>query len=530
MSRIDLTALQCAPGASWDLQSVCLDQTRTALREEIWMWIRSADVNKTAEIMWLTGVAGAGKSTVAHTIAQRCKDEGLLLSCFFFARREEGRDGLQMLFSTIAHDLASDANVAEQIGISIEHDRSIARASPSRQFRAFILDIAHWYPVDNPVVIIMDGLDEVCNCERLLLILRDEIPKLPGNFRFLVSSRPEPTIVSYISKKAHVHSCTMDIDGQANLEDIAVYAQFKLEELAMLQNMGSDWPGDELSKAFACRAEGLFVWVSTVCKHLSHAADPAAQLVSLISNSSPMGLTTEAKMDKTYTTILESCDWEDEAFVNGYGLFMGAIMAVKNPLSASAFQSLYYTRLTLPVRRVLRPLSSLLIGFTDEDETQPIRILHQSLRDFLTVRAANSPKSLAFFLEEKQHNERLAIICLDIMNQRLQPDIAGTGYLKSELEGIPESAGSHASEELWYACRFWIDHIVEVKAPVSDLVDAMHTFFSTKAVLLWMELVTSKGQFQKLAKARQWLQVRHQIDLLFLLWLNMIVSVSENIT
>ena len=214
-------------------------------------------------------------------------------------------------------------------------------------------------------------------------------------------------------------------------------------------------------------------------------------------------------MDELYTTILESCNWEEEVFVQGYGLLMGAIMAAKTPLSASALQSLHHSSLTLPVRTILRPLGSLLTGLRDETETQPIRILHLSLRDFLTARAATSPMCAGFYIAEKHHSERLALICLTILKEHVLPNMPGTGYLKSEFEGIPQGDEGHMSEELWYACRFWIDHVVDVEVPVSGLVDAIHTFLSTKAVL-WIELVASKGQFQKLVKVREWLQVRYR--------------------
>ena len=279
-----------AKGSSWGSESVCLGRTRAALREEILEWIRSADIGGAAEIMWLNDVAGSGKSTVAHTIAQQCHDEGLLVSCFFFDRMSPDRNGPQNLFSTIAYGLASNADVAEQIGLTIERNRSIINESPADQFKAFLLDIAleGWYPIDKPVVIILDGLDEDRN-DSLLKILRNEVPKLPGNFRFLVTSRPQPTMLSFMSERAHIRSCTMDINGQANLEDIAAYVLFKLEEVAMRTDMGSDWPGEELSRAFTRRAEGLFSWVKTVCDYLASFIDPTGRLISLVSNGSSMG-------------------------------------------------------------------------------------------------------------------------------------------------------------------------------------------------------------------------------------------------
>jgi len=82
------------------------------LIDEIWQWIKSTDakdkdnipnytdVNDTARIFFLTSVAGAGKSTIAHTVAQRCHEERLLVSSFFFDRNFTDRP--KRLFSTVA--------------------------------------------------------------------------------------------------------------------------------------------------------------------------------------------------------------------------------------------------------------------------------------------------------------------------------------------------------------------------------------------------------------------------------------------
>jgi hypothetical protein len=73
--------------------------------------------------------------------------------------------------------------------------------------------------------------------------------------------------------------------------------------------------------------------------------------------------------------------------------------------------------------------------------------------------------------------------------------------------GIPEIAEGQISEEVWYACRFWPDHIVDVESPVSvEFIAALRNLLSTK-IVLWMEIVTAKGKFRNLRRVREWLQV-----------------------
>jgi hypothetical protein len=506
--KIDLSTLPYAKGASWNSDSVCLLETRKALLEDIWDWISSADSAKSAEILWLTAVAGAGKSAIAHTVAQRCHEKGLLASSFFFDRETAGRNTPQKLFSTIARDIANLNNdLAQQIGLVIEGDQSIATASPSRQFKELILDHCRRLPVQKPIVIIVDAVDEGYNPE-LLRILRDQVPKLSGTFRFIITSRPDKNIIPYLSNKVHILSRTINIHEQPNLDDIAVYVRYRLNEIAELADMGHHWPGQKLSDEFMRKAEGLFIWVSTVCDYLClNVIDPTAGLESLISGKSPTGLPAEAKMDSLYSSIMKTCNWQEKAFVEGYHLLMGAIMAAKTPLSSSALQSLYRTSLTLPVGKVLQPLGSLLTGLAEKSGA--VCILHLSFRDFLTVRALSILDCEQFYICDKDHSGRLALLCLVVLNQDLNPDIPGTGYLTvpgSDSSTIPEVDHSHISEELWYACCFWIDHLVDLGDPEQELLDMLQSFLSTK-VVLWMEVTSSHGQFQKLLRVQMWLQV-----------------------
>jgi hypothetical protein len=289
-----------------------------------------------------------------------------------------------------------------------------------------------------------------------------------------------------------------------------------LKEVARRKELGDSWPDEQLANEFIRTAEGLFLWVSTVCKDISNTVNPDAELRALVSRRSPKGLRAEIKMDKLYLTILETCNWDDETFTDGYRLLIGAIIAAKSPLSIPALQALHNTSLTVPASRVLRPLSPLLTGLTDPRES--VRFLHLSFRDFISVRAQLSPDSKRFYLDEKDHSQRLALLCLVVLNENLTQDIPGIGYLTEERSvkpGIPEIAEGPISEHVWYACRFWTDHVVDITSPVSfKFIAALRNLLSTQ-IVLWMEIVAVKGKFQKLNKVREWLQVFKSTDFVF---------------
>jgi hypothetical protein len=61
----------------------------------------------------------------------------------------------------------------------------------------------------------MDGLDERYDLETLE-VLRDRIPKLPGTFRVVLTSRPLDDIVVDLSDANHVRRWSIDIHGDTN--------------------------------------------------------------------------------------------------------------------------------------------------------------------------------------------------------------------------------------------------------------------------------------------------------------------------
>ena len=96
-----LNSVQCAKQAGYrhGNRNGCLRGTRTAILDEIELWIRDFDK---PPVYWLNGLAGTGKSTIAQTIAERTFADGRLGASFFCSRDFEDRRNLQSIFPTLA--------------------------------------------------------------------------------------------------------------------------------------------------------------------------------------------------------------------------------------------------------------------------------------------------------------------------------------------------------------------------------------------------------------------------------------------
>ncbi|KAF7983627.1 hypothetical protein HWV62_20558 [Athelia sp. TMB] len=502
--------LPYAEGASWNPQLTCLPGTRLALLDDIDTWAHQAGSEK---ICLLKGPAGCGKSAVLHTITEKLKRDGHLIAAFFFSRDTASRNTATTLFTTLARDLASlHPRAAEDICAALEAEPALASASLSRQFDALILGPSRHLPADRPAVFVIDALDESISHEldtELLTILRDKATQLPPQVRILVTSRPTNIIEEYLSGRIHVKMQSIEIFSVENKRDIDMYVDAQLRDEVLLHKMGLTSPDETVIRDLKRLAEGLFVWIVTVCNFLRTAYRPRDKLQALLSKSYGQGSPPEKKMDLLYAAILAECgDWEDPDFVRDYDLVMGTIMALKRPLSLAALRALHGGSQELEAEQLLQRFGSVLIGFRDPH--QPIRILHLSFHEFVTDRAAHDDSTKHFHLSEKGHSGRLAELCVKTLNRELARPIAGAGYLATDPldAGIPTISG--VSEQLVYGCAHWPSHLQDVEIPQTIQTHIM-TLIS-RHLVTWIEVLAATDVFRGSLRIKQWVQ-RHAPEL-----------------
>ncbi|KAG8722990.1 POC1 centriolar protein A [Ceratobasidium sp. 395] len=504
-----LDKLPRAKGASWDPSRVCMPNTRVELVNDIMTRLnRPTELDKSPEfgdpeIILLTAVAGVGKSTVAHTIAWKCQEQNQLGSSFFFDREIDGRNTPDSLFTSIAADLSRlDVDLGERIACAMEKDRSLLSAPLSRQFEELILKPLQLSRISRSLVLVIDALDEA-GSQDLFVILRDRTPELPRTIRIFLTSRTSPELNNLV-REPHVTWIELNVNAQFNMNDIAVYAPSRLQKLAKQRELGDEWAGPQLQAIFLAKAEGLFLWVATVCDYLGHCEDPLEELIRLLATSDHYACSAGDKMNRLYTRILEGFNWGDARFVASYRRVMGTAIASKRPLTIAAM-SRFYPNTPLASDFTLQRLGSLLTGMRKEEHrTQPVQILHQSLRHFLVDQTSNSGNEVHFKIAEQEHSKRLGLLCLELINRDLKAEAFCAGYLTTSdpLPKIPTIKNDQIAEELLYACQFWQDHVSDMQSS-NDIEEVLKIFMDQK-LTLWMELVAACGTYQGLEMIQNW--------------------------
>ncbi len=461
-----------------------------------------------AQMALLTAVAGAGKSTVAHTIAHFCAKRDVLLSSFFF--REGKTTTPKYLWSGVARSLAIRSKSYRQTLTSVLENRpSIATAAFDEQFRELILEpLRHGPPLaDSPLIIVIDALDE-CDedaSQTLSELLRDSVPELPHCIKFFVTSRPVRMIDDYFHSSSSTHRMGIELSDPENLQDCEAYIQSQVLKLKELPRVTTgNWLPD-FEQTLVTHAGGLFVWVSIVMQYLKKSTDPGNALEDLLDlDASREKVPAEKKLDALYTAILSKCNWEDKTFIHDYPIVMGAIITAKSPLSITAWATLLSPLLKTSLQNIVSELRPLLSG-TDQPST-PIQLLHQSLRDCLKRHDINKVWTI---LEPAANQERLALRCFQVANTEIRK-VAGLGIIEElgDLEVLPTIPQTNISEHLAYACLYGPDHILDVQC-VSGALETEIEKFLQESITNWLELCVRTERYISIYPFFDWIDVSH---------------------
>jgi hypothetical protein len=232
----------------------------------------------------------------------------------------------------------------------------------------------------------------------------------------------------------------------------------------------ADWPGESVIDQLVKKASGLFLWASLASAFVS-GYDPSKRIATVLNSHTYSGV--ESGLDGLYRTALESSGhWDDEDFVADFKSILEVVITAKNPITASAIDQLLSTLHGRPVVYTLSLLGSVL------SMSPTVQVLHPSFIDFLTNRDRCGRD--IWFIDRSSGNLRFSIACLRHLDKVLKYNI-GNMTLSSK------KANANFTEDISYACSFWVDHVVDVKSNVLLLEECLNSFLH-KHLLHWFEL------------------------------------------
>jgi hypothetical protein len=501
------------PDTSYHSDQACLSGTRSVLLNDILEWTLEESGNP---VFWLNAQAGAGKSTIAHTIAFQADKAGQLGACFFLHRDYADRRNPCLMITTLAFHLAHfNEQIARGIYAALEDNPDLGHSTAVHDlFHKLIVEpIAAATGLVGPILIVIDDLDALDTTARgrpsireaFLNCLADASRSLPMSVKIFVTSRPEGDISQWLTCPS-ISKTALDLQSPETHKDIGTLTRHLMGKAhKRYSRLGDSWPGEKTIQDLIVHASGLFIWITVACNFILQ-WDPEGRL-KLVLAGNPQG-NAEADLDELYRkSLLHHVDAQggsSSEFYNTFHQILGILAVLQNPLSSKTMDSLL--RLHVHSEDIINSLHS----FLQIGENSVVRPVHPSFLEFLSNKTRCQDDRL--FVDKAHYHTQLAHCCLEHM-QGLSRNICHLGdssRFNGEIEDLEERVRVNIPEVLRYACNFWAEHLAH--AAQSDKLYNLVSKFVFEHLLHWLEALSLLGSYDSaihfLTKAREWSKVR----------------------
>ncbi|KAJ2926003.1 hypothetical protein H1R20_g11078, partial [Candolleomyces eurysporus] len=318
----------------------CDEDTRVEVISEIMDWIGDRDSPK--RLLCMTGAAGAGKSALQQTIAERCADSGILGCAIFFSSQDPTRNNLSRIVPTIGFQLGKhDPRLRDCIKEAVEEDPLIFTRTIRTQMDTLVvrpfkqLQANVGFKTSSfPHAVLIDGIDECAGEERQAELLSTIKHCLLDNdvpFRIFIASRPEWAIRSALNSKTrgYLHPLAYHIqlsDKYDATDDIRRYLWRRLQDIGSRSHdtraQSRLWPSVDVIEKLVIAASGQFVYAATVVKYVSERrSSPVDRLQTVVDWTPEKGQLARPfeALDVLYARILSAAKESYEAVDTNQG-------------------------------------------------------------------------------------------------------------------------------------------------------------------------------------------------------------------
>ena len=391
-------------------------------------WI--GDVDKHELFLWLYGPAGAGKSSIAQSIAELCAEAGILDASFFFSRTAAGRNNDRLLIPTLTYQLSlSIPDILQFVGEALNRDPLVFGRSLQAQMDTLILgplsqvtasrrDLEHGSN-SRPIFFIIDGLDECGDAKSqsyILSVLSSAIKCSTIPLFFLITSRPEQDIRQSFNAEP-LSSLTRRLvldDNYKPDDDIKIFLQSKFDDIKKNHPskhfLPASWPSKSDVGCLVKKSSGQFIYASTVMKFVDSPRHRPTERLNMILGLQPTGKNMPfAALDELYMHIFLAVA-DIEAVLKVF-----EVLLLFPYLSSASIDDVEIFLCLMPgeLQIILSDLHSVVDVPSPQKQKNAfairhLRLFHASLGDFLLDKG----RSGKLFIDAREAHAHMARYCM----------------------------------------------------------------------------------------------------------------------
>ena len=492
----------------------CMEGTRRALFEEISSWVNDFDA---PNVLWISGRPGSGKSAIASSLVSELTKLRRLASHFFCKRDYLRLGDPAVLWRTVASDLAGFNPAVKASLLELLKKADFKDTDILLHFHCFIaapLTKNSNHSSAPPPVVVLDGLDECGSDESqfaqrsiLLNTIAMWSSHVPLSCKLIVTSRGGCVPISLQNHQLcrHVVLETGNRINHTTADDIRIFFEKSFAYLARELDLPTIWPGIPKKMQLTERAAGLFIWAKTAIAFIAeNQGNPETKLRLILEGELGRG---RENLDSLYRQILYfAFTGVDDTMLELYRAVVGTIIVAKEPLHRKDLK--YYIGREDPeddrqIGIILHKLTSVI----SEGDDGLLYINHLSFVEFLS----DVNRCHEFAIDQSQHRQNFALVCLRLMNRMLKFNICGWDTSHGHNDDMKMSTLVPAY--LSYSCRFWAEHLGEDgnRHGRLELLKELRHFLYDR-FLFWLEVLSLTKEVSiaqlSLLIAIRWLGVR----------------------
>ena len=477
-----------------DFESACRDRhlgtCEWILRKpEFQQWIGSEGTDPQRRMLWVSAIAGAGKTVLAASIIAHCRarinsSTKRPILYFFFKNTDDEKDSLLSMTRSFLHQLYSSFGTDD-----FNHDLASLKEGSGKD--TMLSDERAWdmfmkYGRKLPgMTIVLDALDE-CKLgdidellNRLCLLARTL------EVRVIVTSRREEMIRDKLDSWPCIPIQQQDVDA-----DIKSFVVAKIDNIPRLN---SGLLRDRIVRTLSARHEGMFLWVFLMIKELKSLA--TVKEVEERLSAAPKGL---KQMHQAIITRLSTTLSSSEQFI--------ALKVLS--WVVSAIRPLYLVEIHEVLRFEIKRVSTdddllysekdieLVCGSLVTTRNGVLQLIHLSTKEILQERPGGmSPDDPCwpFYVDVRETGPRIALLCTSYIDTHqchvdsyVQPELSLTSRLEHRSSKFDLPRILEAAPFLEYAYTSWQGHLVDGEAEEGLLLQ-LQSILSYRFTSLWVE-------------------------------------------
>ncbi|KAG6906285.1 hypothetical protein DXG01_014765 [Tephrocybe rancida] len=372
-------ALYNSAQRSLEYATTCQPETQRKILRDISMW---ANDPTGPRICWLSGRAGTGKTTIAHTIAEKYDNEGRLAATFFLWRSTGDRDEICKVVPTIAYQIAEKSDLAKEgMERALLKESSLSERQSQLSGLDYQLSKLLIYAPDRSVdhsLVIIDGLDESISPQRVEDFIK-KLCRISLPFRFLLVSRPEDYIKSALADVWNHRDILLRLaveESKDDVRNIIVTGFFSIWQRQIEAGGRQIWPIEQDITTLVEKSQGLMVYAALAMRYIcDRRGDPKKRLKDVLSGHDGL--------DILYRQVIEVAKEYDY-----FDIVMGSLLYLRYPLSTANLSSFLLSteepHKPLTIENIYGALNGCHSVLIVPEDGQPITFHHASLQDFLT--------------------------------------------------------------------------------------------------------------------------------------------------